>query len=105
MARNSRETEPTNKSIQQVLPGLLRRIGEVYKDRPDLILAAWPQIIGEKLAPMTKAVRFDEGVLIVKVKNSTLYSLLSQHEKFRLLQCLRERFPSVAIRNIIFRIG
>jgi len=98
-------TDSTNKLIHQVLPGLLGSIGEAHKERPDLILAAWSQVIGDKLAPMTKAVSFDKGVLTVKVKNSTLYSLLSQHERPKLLQCLRERFPSVSIRNIIFRMG
>lgn len=98
-------SEPTNKLLSQLLPKVLRKIGEEYQDRPDLILAAWPQIIGEKLAPMATAVAFSEGVLTVRVKNSTLYSLLVQHEKVRLLKSLREKFPSVAIRNIIFRIG
>jgi hypothetical protein len=105
MAKSVKNTDPTHKSIQRLLPGLLNGITEVYKDRPDLILAAWPQVIGEKLAPMTSAVSFEEGLLVVKVKNSTLYSLLSQHERGRLLQCLRKKFPSVVIRNIIFRMG
>lgn len=97
--------EPTGKQLKQLLPSLLKNIGEAYKDRPDLILAAWPKVIGEKLAQMTQAVSFSEGVLVVKVKNSTLYSLLAQHEKARLLNSLREQFPSVIIHNIIFRIG
>ena len=98
-------TDPTGKQIQQLIPNFLRHLSESYKDRGDLILVAWSDIIGPKLAPMTKAVSFEEGVLHVKVKNSTLYSLLSQHEKTRLLKCLKDRFPSVMIRNIVFRIG
>ena len=98
-------SEPTNKHLKDLLPQVLRSIGAVHRDRPDLILAAWPQIIGEKLASMTKAVSFDKGVLSVKVSNSTLYSLLSQHERGRLIKCLREKFPSVEIKNIHFRIG
>ena len=98
-------TEPTHRQIRQLLPRFLNQINRVYEDKPNLILAAWAEILGEKLAPMTKAESFEEGMLKVKVKNSTLYSLLSQHERPRLLRCLRERFPSVQIRNIIFRIG
>ena len=97
--------EAMNKDIRQLLPGLLNKIGEAHKDRPDLVLAAWPEIIGEKYAKMTQAVSFDANVLTVKVKNSTLHSLLSQHEKTRLLRLLQERFPRVKIVNINFRIG
>lgn len=98
-------SELTNKQLKDLLPKVLGSIGALHRDRPDLILAAWPQVIGEKLASMTKAVSFDKGVLWVKVSNSTLYSLLSQHERGRLIKCLREKFPSVEIKNIHFRIG
>ncbi len=95
----------TNKQLKDLLPKVLGQIGDLHRDRPDLILIAWPQIIGEKLASMTKAVSFEKGILVVKVSNSTLYSLLSQHERGRLLKSLREKFPSVEIKNIYFRIG
>jgi hypothetical protein len=95
----------TNKQLKDLLPKVLGNIGAVYRDRPDLILAAWPQIIGEKLASMAQAISFEKGILVVKVRNSTLYSLLSQHERGRLLKSLRGKFPSVEIKNIHFRIG
>ncbi|OJU80521.1 MAG: hypothetical protein BGO10_05955 [Chlamydia sp. 32-24] len=98
-------TELTSRTVSQLLPGILEKIGEVYQDRPDLILASWPDIIGSKLAPMTKAISFKEGVLTIKVKNSSLHSLLSQYEKKRLLKLLQEKFPKVPIINILFRIG
>lgn len=95
----------TNKQLKDLLPKVLGHIGAMHRDRPDLILEAWPQVIGEKLASMTKAVAFEKGILVVKVRNSTLYSLLSQHERGRLLKSLRGKFPSVEIKNIYFRIG
>ena len=95
----------TNKQLQDLLPHVLSRIGALQQGRPDLIVAAWPQLIGDKLASMTKAISFDEGVLYVKVGNSTLYSLLAQHERGRLVKSLREKFPSVKIKNICFRMG
>ncbi|MBI2810851.1 MAG: DUF721 domain-containing protein [Candidatus Melainabacteria bacterium] len=102
---NKKDSGLTNKQIQDLLPKVLGSIGAVHRDRPDLILAAWPQLIGEKLAAMTKAVSFENGMLAVKVSNSTLYSLLAQHERGRLLKSLREKFPSVEIKNINFRLG
>ncbi len=105
MTRKLGKCETTNKQIKDLLPKILNRIGALHRDRPDLVLHAWPEIIGEKLAPMTKPVAFDKGILTVKVNNSTLYSLLSQHERVRLLNCLRQRFPAIEIKNIYFRIG
>lgn len=97
--------ELTCRQLSDLLPDLMSGIGRMHKERPDLILAAWPDVIGSKLAPMTRAFSFETGTLTVLVKNSTLYSLLSQHEKPKLLKKLREKFPSATIQNIVFRIG
>lgn len=105
MDKASGSTHLTNKQLKDLLPKVLGRIGALHRDRPDLVVAAWPQIIGEKLSSMTKAISFVDGVLSVKVSNSTLYSLLSQHERGRLLTSLRAKFPSVEIKNIHFRLG
>ena len=103
--KNYDGTELTTYRVTDLLPSLLTRITDRYQDRPDLILAVWPEIIGSKLAPMTEAVSFVDEVLTVKVKNSTLHSLLSQHDKPRILNILRQKFPKVSIKNVVFRIG
>lgn len=96
---------PTSRHIRQLLPRLLEDIGRKVDDRPDLILAAWPEVVGAELAPMARAVSFIEGVLTVHVSNSTLYSLLSQNDKPRLIKNLRDRFPNTMIKTIWFRLG
>lgn len=96
---------PTTRHINQVLPRILHDIGKRYHDRPDLVLAAWPDVIGSKLAPMAQAVSFCDGFLVVKVNNSTLYSLLSQNDKPRLIQNLRDKFPQTVIKSILFQLG
>jgi hypothetical protein len=103
--RNYDGTGITTHRMSDLLTSVLANISETYEMRPDLILSAWPSIVGPKLAPMTQAVAFTDGVLYVKVKNSTLHSLLSQHDKPKILQTLRQKFPRVAIQNIVFRIG
>lgn len=95
----------TTHRIGDLLTNVLANISDTYQERPDLILAAWPAIIGPKLAPMTQAVSFVDGLLVVKVKNSTLHSLLSVNDKPKILLSLRQKFPRVAINNIVFRIG
>lgn len=95
----------TTHRVSELLPVVLSQIGEAYQERPDLILACWPEIIGPKLSMMTQAVSFRDGILTVKVKNSTLHSLLSRQDKPRILSSLRQRFPKISIQNIVFRIA
>jgi hypothetical protein len=104
-ARNYNGVRTTSHQLTAILPKVLTHISANFKDRPDLIMAAWPSLIGPKLAPMTQAVSFERGVLTVRVKNSTLYSLLSQKDKPKLIQALRAKFPQVMIKTILFRIG
>ena len=98
-------TRRTNYHIDEVFSSLLGNIKDKFKDRPDLILAAWPVMMGPQMAKMTQAVSFANGVLLVKVKNSTLHSLLAQQEKSHILAKLRQQFPSSEIKTIVFRIG
>ena len=95
----------TTHRMSELLSVVLTDIGEVYEERPDLVLASWPEVIGQKLAHMTQAVSFIDGVLLVKVRNSTLYSLLNQHDRPKILNSLRQKFPKIPIKNIVFRIG
>jgi hypothetical protein len=105
LPRNYNGNQLTSKPISHILPSVLNRITANYQDKGELILAAWPQIIGDKLAPMTKAVSYRDGVLTVQVKNSTLFSLLNQHEKPRLLAALQKKFPRENIKTLLFRMG
>ncbi len=103
--RNYNGTESPIKDLKTIIPFFMNSIDRKYFKQPKRIIEMWPEIIGEKLAHMTQAVKFDEGVLTVIVKNSTLYSLLVQNEKERLLKVLQKKFSKEAIQNIVFRIG
>ena len=94
-----------SKHIKNLLPKVLEKINENYQKNPINIKAMWPEIIGEKLAPMTKVLSFAKGVLVIKVKSSTLHSLLSNYEKERLLKKMQKKFSEKIIRNIFFKMG
>jgi hypothetical protein len=94
----------TTWSLGDVASNALMGIRATHQERPDLVLAAWPEVIGERLAKMTQATSFQDGVLMVKVNNSTLHSLLSQHDRQRVLNGLRQKFPRLQIKNIVFRM-
>ncbi|MDE3046111.1 MAG: DUF721 domain-containing protein [Verrucomicrobiota bacterium] len=100
--RNYDGIENPSKQLSDLLGEGLKAIREKAGQSSEEIFSAWPQIIGEQMAPLTEAVSFDDGILTVKVKSSTLYSLLSQHERPRLLKRLQEKF---SIRGLKFRVG
>jgi hypothetical protein len=95
----------TSRLAAEILPGLLNEIEKKKADNPNAIIACWKEIISPELLPMTKAVSFKEGALFVKVKSSTLYSLLCQYEKKKLLKKMQKKFSKEIVRNIIFKLG
>lgn len=90
------------KKMADLLPEVLNDLGRKTRDPREEIFRFWRELIGEKMAMLAEPVAFVEGVLTVKVKSSTLYSLLVTHERPRLLARLQEKF---SIRNLIFRVG
>lgn len=98
-------TKVTTHRIGDLLTFFLEQLSLQQESKSEQILAAWPEVIGSQLAPMTRAVSFVDGVLLVKVQNATLYSLLSQYERPRLLSVLKKRFSHTEIRALLFRIG
>lgn len=103
--KNYDGTAITTHHLTEILPVVLSRVDDLYGERPDLVIAGWPDIIGPELSSMTEVKGFYDGVLEVRVKNSTLYSLLNQHDKPKLLQKLKQKFPKHSIKNIFFRMG
>ena len=93
---------PSGKKIADLLPEIVSDIGRRGNNKREAVFALWGSLLGEKMAALTDPISLIDGVLTIKVKSATLYSLLSLHEKDRLLKQLKEKFP---IRSLIFRIG
>lgn len=89
--------------LSDVLSSVLKKISSSYSYRGDLVMKAWPSLVGESLAVMTRAESYVSGVLTVSVFNSSLYSLLIQREKRKILILVKKDFPS--IRDIRFCIA
>ncbi len=104
-SERSEWTAVTTRHMTHLLPKVLASIEKSFHQQKQSVAAFWPEIIGSKLAPMTEVVSVCDGLLVVKVKNSTLLSLLSRHEKGRILRLLQTRCPGAEIKNIHFRIG
>ncbi len=100
--RNYSGVENPSKKMADLLPGILNDLGRKVGDQKEEVFRFWKELIGEKMAPLTDPISLVDGVLTVKVKSSTLYSLLVTHERPRLLGRLQEKF---SIRNLKFLVG
>lgn len=100
--RNYSGVQNPAKKVADLLPDMLNDLGRKVKDPREEIFRFWSELMGEKMAPLTEPISLIDGVLTVKIKSSTLYSLLVAHERQRLLERLKEKF---SIRNLIFRVG
>jgi hypothetical protein len=87
------------------MPAVLSKIKRDVDIGSEAIFSLWPTIVGEKLAPMTEVVSFVDGNLTVKVKNSSLLSLLMTHDKPRILKRLKEIYPGSTLKNVFFKMG
>lgn len=96
-------TYRTSHFLAEITPTVVEQLRKGLQDNPETVLSAWPEVIGPSHAPMARAENFSDGTLIVRVKNSILYSLLCQ-DKRRIIERLRCKAPTVEIRNIIFRM-
>ncbi len=112
MKKNHRRTpkdydgsQLTTHHLGSVAAAVLRDVASTLRERPDLVLSAWPRIIGPTLSTMTEAVSFINGIVLVKVKNQTLFSLLGQRDKPKILKTLRQQLPNTLIRDIVFRMN
>ncbi len=101
-----RERLSTSHKLSDLLQNYLSTISHKCRLQPQLVIKAWHKVVGESFASMTKAIRFDEGVLLVHVSNSTLMSILNRtQDKERLRKALQDLVPGVEVRSIVFRIG
>lgn len=98
-------TQLTTKNLTDVLRSVLKDISCSYNNYLETFIKEWPKIIGEDYAFMTQVVGYKQGVLTIKVKNSSLYSLLYHHKKQDILKQIQKNYPKWCVKNIIFRIS
>ena len=96
---------PTGKKLKDLSSNILFELKANSQSKIFLLLREWPEIVGRKISLYTKAESFVGGVLTVHVKNSTLLSLLAEHEKYSLIKKLKQKFPEITIKDIYFKIG
>ncbi len=94
-------TKKTPRPLNESIWGLFRALGVETKVKRYHVLELWPDIVGERLAEVTKAESVKEGTLIVKTKNSVWRTELS-YLKADILDRIEAEVGSAVIEDIRF---
>lgn len=85
-------------SIDDALVGFLRESGLEQSVAEVQIEEAWPQVMGEMIARMTRSVEVKDGMLIVRVTSAALKAQLFEN-RFELVRKLNEHVGLTVIRD------
>ncbi len=89
------------KALEQFLNRLIKELGYEKRLEYQRLLDAWPQVVGERIADVSKAERIQNGVMVVKVESPVWRNELAL-EKERILSMLREQTGSKSVVDIRF---
>ena len=86
--------------IDNVVAGLLRRLGVADSVWLRELEESWPRLVGGPIAAHTRPGRYDKGVLTIYVDSSVWLSELSRFSQKELLQRLQSAFTRERIRAV-----
>jgi hypothetical protein len=100
------ESKTTSRQLKDLARRYLTHLEQTLQHKPREVVTLWPEVVAQPYLKMTRAVKFEDGVLHVHVSNSALLSLLHElSERKRLVEALQKKIPEVEIKDISFRIG
>ena len=97
--------KPTGRLIGTMTDSILNQISKKFDAKPQNIYNVFLTLMNDQVRPLVKPYNFHNGVLVVKVKNGTLLSILATQERGRLISEMRAKLPRAEIQNIVFQIG
>ena len=80
---------------------LIKELGYEKRLEYQRLLDSWPQVVGERIADVSRAERVQNGVMVVKVDSPVWRNELAL-EKERILKLLQEKTGSKALVDIRF---
>ncbi len=88
--------------IGSVLKEFLKKIPQKKELKKGFVLHYWPQVVGKKIASVTRNVHFENDNLVVEVESSAW-----RHEihmsRFAIIKKLNEKAGSKVVKNLIVR--
>jgi predicted nucleic acid-binding Zn ribbon protein len=95
----------TSKPVGETLVKVMAALGLKDRLKEHEVLHAWRDIVGEFIAGHSHPHRLENGVLYVRVLQSTVHYELDRVWKPQILEKLKKRFGGRTVREIKFRVG
>ena len=89
------------KSIHKVIDNLLKNLGIETRIKESMAVAIWPDIVGNRVAAISKAERVVDGILFVKVESSTWRAELLLHRE-KILKKINKKLGKPVVAEIRF---
>ena len=89
--------------ISSVMRRLLAEKGYGAIESAQELLDAWPVIVGERLAKLTRPGRVAKGVMLVEVANSQALQEI-HFEKTKILKAIQRDLPAHKVTDLRFRV-
>jgi hypothetical protein len=90
--------------MAQVLEQVLRRLPAGKKIKGQMLIDAWPEVVGDKIACKTSALSFSEGTLHIWVRDSVWAQHIALHKKI-IINNLNGLVRTRMLRDLRFRVG
>ncbi|RCK73290.1 MAG: hypothetical protein IGBAC_0136 [Ignavibacteriae bacterium] len=90
------------KKLDSAIRDVIKEYGLEEKLKNTSVINLWSEIVGERIAQVTKATRIKDGKLSVNVENSVWRNELIFLKK-EIIQKINNRFKEEIVKDIIFR--
>lgn len=90
--------------VSEIVDKTIRKLPVSKKIREQMIIDAWPVIVGEKIADKTRALTCENGTLLVWVRDSVWAQHISLQQR-RIINALNRHARTRSLTEIRFRAG
>lgn len=95
----------TYKPVSETLAKVMAGLGLKDRLREEEVLQAWGEIVGEFIAANSSPQSLKDGILYIRVLQSTVHFELDRIWKPQIIKKFKDRFGTRAVRDIKFRLG
>lgn len=89
-------------SMDDLLKEFMKRIPHRTKLQRGMVLHIWPEIVGEKIASVSKNLHFEGNRLVVEVNNASWRHEIHMN-RFSIVKRLNEKVGSKVVQEIVVR--
>lgn len=91
--------------IQELLPSVLRGLKGTATGPVEQVRQAWAALVGPEVASRTRVAGLENGRVRVEVASAPLKHDLATFRNADLVRALKERLPTLGIRDVSYRVA